>query len=148
VARTGLDKEYARLREESLLPMSQMDTNAAFQLAVRWLSQASMDVQALNRDCNVSVLPFTPQGPKGRYFVPLYWVYWTIGAEGRGSVASVELFSPSESLMQLRVEDSKYILRKPLVLTNLASLFPQTNAPIVVMTNWPTPQYLSAPSPN
>ena len=128
VARADLDKEYARLREQWLLPMSQMDTNAAYQLAVQWLSESSMDVQALNRDCSVTVLAFTPQGPKGRYFVPLYWVYRMKGAQGSGSVASVELFSPTKTLMQLRVEDPKYILRKPLVFTNLASLLSQTQA--------------------
>jgi hypothetical protein len=49
---------------------------------------------------------------------------------------------------RLRVNDPKYILRKPLAFTNLAALFPDTNAPIVVVTNWAPTQYLSAPGPN
>ena len=129
VTRTGLDRQYARLREQALAPISQMDTNSAYELASRWLSDCSMDVPALNRDCSVNVLAFTPQGDKGRSFVPVYWVYWTKGAAERGSVASVELFAPTKTLLQLRVEDPKYILRPPLTLTNLSSLPPQTSAP-------------------
>jgi len=88
-----------------------------------------MDVTALNRDCSVNVLAFTPQGDKGRSFVPVYWVYWTKGPAERGSVASVELFAPTKTLLQLRVEDPKYILRAPLVLTNLTFPVSQTSAP-------------------
>ena len=118
LTRTGLEREYAKLRKEWRLPMSQIDTNAAYQLAVTWLSEASMDVESLNRDCIVEVLAYTPEGDKGNYFVPVYWVYWTKGTKGRGSVASVELFAPKKVLLQLRVEEAKYILRQPLQVTN------------------------------
>jgi hypothetical protein len=94
--------------------MGQMDTNAPFRLAIEWLSALSIDVEALKRDCSLRVHAFTPEGKKGEHFVPLYWVYWTRIPEGRGSVASVELFLPTKTLLQLRVEESKYILRKPL----------------------------------
>lgn len=129
LARTGLEKDYPRLRRESLVPVSQISTNAAYQLAVQWLQAASMDVAALNRDCNVRILAFMAEGEQGKRFVPVYWVYWSLlGREGNGSVASVELFEPTKTIRQLRVEDPKYILRKPLVFTNLAELLSQTNA--------------------
>jgi hypothetical protein len=125
LTKTGLDQDYAQYRKKYLWPMSRKDTNAAYQLATQWLSQASMDVQALNKECRVHILAFTPEGENGEHVIPVYWVYWSKpDQEGRGSVASVELFEPTKTIRQLRVEDSKYILRKTLVETNLASLFP------------------------
>jgi len=52
------------------------------------------------------------------------------------SVADVELFLPTKKLLQLDVDDPKYILRKPLVFTNLASLFPGTGR-VTGFTNFP-----------
>jgi hypothetical protein len=63
-------------------------------------------------------------------------------------VAYVTLFAPTKTLLQLKVYDPKYILRKPLAFTNLAALFPDTNAPTVVMTNWAPMQCLPAPENN
>lgn len=129
LTKTGLEKDYTKLRKDYLWPVSKMNTNAAYQMAVKFLSDASMDVQALNKDCNVHILAFTPEGDNGKHFVPVYWVYWSKpDQEGRGSMASVELFAPTKSIRQLRVEDSKYILRQPLQITNLDFLLSQTNA--------------------
>jgi hypothetical protein len=128
LTRVGLEQDYARLRKEALVPMSQMDTNAAYQMAVQFLMAAKMDVRALNRDCKVHILPFTPEGSQGKHFVPVYWVYWSKPEQaGRGSTASVELFTPTKMLRQLRVEDSQYILREPLIIPNLDYLLAQTN---------------------
>lgn len=132
---THLETEYSQLRARYLWPMSRMDTNAAYQLATQFLAAASMDVKALNRDCQVRVDAFTPEGKNGRHFVPVYWVYWMArGPEHRGSIASVELLEPTRSLRQLRVEKAEYILRKPLEVQNLDSLLSQTNAPAVSAT--------------
>jgi hypothetical protein len=129
LTKTGLQKDYPKLQRDYLWPMSRMDTNAAYQLAVKWLSEASMDVSALNKDCKVHILAFTPEGDGGKYFVPVYWVYWSKPEqEGHGSTASVELFEPTKTIRQLRVEDSKYILRQSLQITNLDFLLSQTNA--------------------
>jgi hypothetical protein len=43
--------------------------------------------------------------------------------------AIIELFEPTKTLCQMRVKESKYILRKPLEITNLDFLLSQTNAP-------------------
>ncbi len=75
-------------------------------------------------------MAFTPEGDSGEMFVPVYWVDWTLPEqEGHGSTASVELFLPDKTIRQLRVEDAKYILRPPIVFTNLAELLSQTNTP-------------------
>ena len=110
-------------------PVSLIDTNAAYQLATQWLSAASMDVEGLNRDCILHIHTYTEDNRQehAERFLPVYWVYWTKGSEGHGSVASVELFTPTKTLMQLRVEDPKYILRKPLQSTNLDLLTSDTN---------------------
>lgn len=136
LTKVGLQEDYAKMRRENLVSMSQMDTNAAFQAAVKILEAAKMDVTQLSKDCRVHITAFTPEGDSGQNFVPVYWVYWTpLEQESHGSIASVELFAPTKSIRQLRVEDSKYILRSPLVVSNLDCLLSQTNAPAV--TNVP-----------
>lgn len=109
-------------------PQSQMDTNQAFQLAQEWLEKASMDVEGLNRDFQVFIeTEHSYVHPPAGKFVPVYYVYWAKQKQGAGSAASVRLFTPANALLQLRVEEPKYILRKPLVFTNLSVLLAQTN---------------------
>jgi hypothetical protein len=130
LTKVGLQEDYAKMRKENLVSKSLMDTNAAYQAAVNILEKASMNVKQLNQDCHVHIMAFNPEGDSGEMFVPVYWVYWTLPEqEGHGSTASVELFMPNKVIRQLRVEDSKYILRKPLVITNLDYLLSQTNTP-------------------
>jgi hypothetical protein len=104
------------------LPESQMDTNSAYQMATQWLEAISVDVNALNRNCSVVARVDHTYflDPPGQ-FVPLYDVVWS-EPQHQGSAASVFLFAPTKTLLQLRVEDPKYILRPPLVFTNLADL--------------------------
>jgi len=114
-------------------PLSRMDTNAAYQLATQWLAAISMDVKGLNRDCEVHIVPdryWNAGKPSKKTFVPIYDIYWLSPknrAEGYGGVALVKLFTPTKTLVSLRVEESKYILRKPLVFTNLVELLSDTN---------------------
>jgi hypothetical protein len=118
-----------------LWPLSHMDTNAAYQLATQWLAAASMDVRALSREYHLLIetdhLYVRP--PPGN-FVPVYSVAWCkpfqplpgiIYASGTPQwdpVASVRLFLPTKTLIQLCVEDPKYILRAPVTFTNLDAL--------------------------
>lgn len=122
------------------LPVSQLDTNAAYRLAVQWLSDVHMDVQGLSRDCVAHIAltadmnSFEP--PRGK-ITPIYFVWWTPkeNKDKPGSVAYVELYLPTKTLLQLEVNDPKYILRAPVVFTNLAALFP---GKATITTNWPT----------
>jgi hypothetical protein len=125
-------------------PVGRINTNAAVQLATQWLADVHMDVAALNRDCSVSATIDTAyvQAPSGK-FVPIYWIAWIPKNGESRCAADVRLFTPTKALLQLRVEDPKYILRKPLVFTNLAALFPGV-API--HTNYPVKSiYMPAP---
>jgi hypothetical protein len=117
------DEQCRRFQASHTWPISRMDTNQAYQLATQWLAAASMDVEALNRDCSVTVeLDKAYVHPPAGKFVPVYDVGWSKGQRG---IASVRVFTPTKQLLQLRVEDAKYILRPPLVFTNLASLLAQ-----------------------
>jgi hypothetical protein len=143
---THQTEDSYRFQDSYTWPISRMDTKQAYQLATQWLAAVSMDVKTMNADCSVTVKPDTGlfESPHGK-FVPIYYVSWTrkgyehkhdVASVIRGDVASVRVFTPTKTLMQLRVEDPKYILRDPIVFTNLASLFPGT-APITVFTNYP-----------
>lgn len=116
-------------------PASRIDTNAAYQLATQWLAAVHMDVAALNRDCRLSVTVDTAyvQAPPGE-FVPIYWIAWIPRNGESPCAADIRLFTPTKALLQMGVEDPKYILRKPLVFTNLAALFPGV---ALIHTNYP-----------
>jgi hypothetical protein len=125
-------------------PVSRIDTNAAYQLATQCLSAVHMDVKALNRDCHVATSVDTSyvQAPPGK-FVPIYWIAWIPKNGESTSAAEVRLFLPTKTLLQLRVEDPKYILRHPLAFTNLAALFPGV---ATISTNYPV-KTISVPAP-
>src|ERR1035437_655560 len=107
-----------------------MDTNAAYQTAMQFLKAASMDVSALSSNCDVHIEAFMPEGENGKYFVPLYSIYWTSRqSDVRGAIAVVEYFEPTKTLLKMRVNKSEYIRRKPLEITNFDFLLSQTNAP-------------------
>lgn len=131
--------------EATKLPISEIDTNMAYELATQFLKAASMDVSRLNKDfeCHVALSPgwnsFGRLGQRPKVsFVPIYYVWWTGSAEDvrkYGGLAEVELYLPTRRLLQLRVGDPRYILRKPLTFTNLAALFPGRGR-IWIFTNY------------
>jgi hypothetical protein len=130
---TEIDNHCRQYAEKYQWPLSRLDTNAAFQLATQWLSAVHTDVQKLNRDCVVHVVldPYwndvkLGQLPKDK-FTPIYYLWWSPkGSKGVSDFtgASVELFLPTKTLLSLSVKDPKYVLRPPVVFTNLAALFP------------------------
>ncbi len=104
-----------------------LDTNGAYNLATQWLAAVSMDVAGLNRDCAMHAAP-TTHWNRFRWntpftnatFTPIYSVYWIPRQSTDNQVAAtVELFAPDKTLLDLRVENPRYILRKPLHFTNL-----------------------------
>jgi hypothetical protein len=147
---THQTRDCHRFQELYTWPISRMDTNQAYKQAVKYLVAASMDVKAMNRDCQVTVKPDNAYvySPPGK-FVPVYWVSWMrkgfvpngdVSNVISNDVASVLIFTPSKILLQLRVEDPKYILRKPLLFTNLDSLLPGTAPVIKLPPAQPGPQ--------
>ena len=127
-----------RFQASHTWPISRMETNHAYELATQWLTAASMDVEALNRDCSVTVeLDKAYVHPPTGKFVPVYNVCWLKWGDQAAGVASVRLFTPSKILLQLRVEDPKYILRPAIMFTNLAELLSTNSAalPSATMQN-------------
>jgi hypothetical protein len=121
------DADCIKWREEYTWPISRVDTNAAYGMATQWLAAAMMDVEALNRDCVVEIRPnpYWNAGMRRGMFVPIYDVHWKSErniAERYGDVAYVKLFAPTRTLVSLNVRESRYILREPLVFTNLNEL--------------------------
>ena len=111
-------------------PSDRLNTNSAYSLATQWLAAVSMDVAGLNRDC---VMHVAPESYWNRFrwntlftnatFTPIYSVYWIPRQTTNGLVAAeLDLFAPDRTLLTLRIEDPKYILRKPLHFTNLDEL--------------------------
>ena len=107
-----------------------LNTNAAYSLATQWLAAVSMDVAGLNRDCVMHAAPATHWN-RFRWntpftnvtFTPIYEVYWIPRQSTNIQIAAtVELFAPDKTLLELRVEDPKYILRKPFHFTDLDKL--------------------------
>lgn len=131
LVRTRLEEEERQARSKYLWPMNEINTNAAYQMATQFLKAASMDVEALNTNCNLFVNSYIPEGKNGKYFVPIYWVVWSEKDKDHGG-ASVELCLPTKALLQMHVNKSEYILRQPLQITNLDFLLSQTNAPVVI----------------
>ena len=139
---THQTEDCNKYQDSYMWPVSRMNTNQAYKLATQWLAAVSMDVKAINQDCWVTVkLDNAYTHPPPGKFVPIYNVSWRrkgyemsndVASVIHSDVASVGVFTPTKTLLQLRVEDTKYILRKPLVFTNLNSLFPGT-APVYTL---------------
>jgi hypothetical protein len=136
-------EEAWRNLQDELLPADQVNNQAAYQLATQWLASLSVDVAALNRDCQLTaasspVLNYVGSGEKPirRMFAPTYDVMWRKpdGAPG-GPGAFVRLYLPDKLLIQLDIDDPKYCLRPPLIFTNLTALFP---GKAKITTNYPT----------
>jgi len=125
LVRVAVDERPYLWSKDYGLPISREDDNAAYQLATQWLAAASIDVGALNRDCDLGkgIAPgsFKTVGTNG-LFVPRYWINWAKHGTPQQSVAFVDLFLPKKILLEMRVENPKYVLRRPLEFTNLDAL--------------------------
>jgi hypothetical protein len=129
VVRKDLETLEASFRVQYLWPESRMDTNAAYQDAAQILRKVGIAMDVLNRDCRVHIMTSIREG-QNNLFVPIYWVTWSEKTPGPlSSGASVELFEPTKTILQLQVFGSQYILRKPLEITNIDFLLSQTNTP-------------------
>jgi hypothetical protein len=129
------DELGRKFQASHTLPISEINTNEALALAIYWLAAIPADMAALQSNCTVTVeLDKAYVHPRAGKFVPVYYVSWSEKDGQNNGVASVRLFTPTKTLMQLRVEDPKYILRPAIVFTNLAELLATntatgTNAP-------------------
>lgn len=136
VVRRDLEQQESQLRAKYLWPTNRMNKKAAYRDATQMLRKAGMAVKVLNENCHVRIMTCVPQGQITR-FVPIYWVTWSQKKPGRLSGgASVELFEPAKMILQLQAFGARYILRKPIVVSNTDVMLSQTN--ILGRTNGPS----------
>ena len=122
-------------------PKNQRNNAAAYSLARNWLAAAGVDLAALERECSVD---FRVQ-EMGDKFVPIYWVIWRQPAAciecpadfyegGFQAAAYVRVLEPERKLLQLGVENPRYMLRQPLAVDNRDQLLQQTDD--LAMRRW------------
>ncbi len=130
-----LEEECIGYQRSYRLPISKVDTNAACRLARKWLGALRVDIERLDKECQMraELSAFWNNkelggGPNAASFVPIYNVNWSrVRVADNDNAVWIQLVVPTERLLQVRISDPKYVLREPLVVTNLASLLSQTN---------------------
>lgn len=136
---TKLNEHCSEYQSNYQWLLNRLDTNAAYQLATQWLTTVHMDVSGLNHDCDAHVALSSDLKDESvmsnRKFTPIYFLWWTHKSNVNDCAAYIELFSPTKTLLQLKMYDSQYILRPPVAFTNLAALFP---GKAIISTNWVT----------
>jgi hypothetical protein len=133
LAVANYDQTCLELKDLGKIPASRMDTNAAYQLSKQWLSKLHVDINRLNQNCElkVEISEFwngLASGEKftAKEFVPIYDVTWVPRHNDLllGGGTAVQLYLPTKKIIQISINDPQYILRQPIVFTNLAALFP------------------------
>ncbi len=122
------------VRKRFLRPKAQMDTNAAYAMATQWLAKVGADVPALERDAERVDISAREIGGN---FVPVYLVRWQKLAQFRGdssppkleSVASIQFVAPERRILQMRVNQAKYIRRKALTVPDRERLLQSSDDP-------------------
>ena len=114
---------------------SLIDTNGAYQLATQWLSAISVDVPALERKHKLIFRQWFFWGkpedlPKAngwqltsvttnKTLLPIFDVKW---GDADNPAVKVTILGSTKELMELRMEDSSFSRRPPLVITNALEL--------------------------
>jgi hypothetical protein len=123
---------------------SKIGTNEAYHLAKEWLSAVEVDVAALERDYKpMSVQQTFYAGPaltpeQAEHLptnapmekLPIFDVTWG-GPDGCSPPVWIEILGPTKELVLLRMEDTRYSRRPPIVVTNALALcgLPQPRLP-------------------
>ena len=137
-------KDYGGSLEQSLESLaklrSQIDTNGAYTLATQWLAAISVDVKSLESRYRSQVTqmsycspPLTPDQamemtkdkslPPGHKMVnlPIFDVTWG-GTADQNPPVWVQVFGVKKELIRLRMEDTTFLQRAPIVITNALEL--------------------------
>lgn len=100
VERTAEYKHYA-------MPLSQIDTNAAWKAMLPYLRSGILNLDRLSKECQLNLADFV----WGHMHVPIYSAEWTCGGE---TVAMLKILMPAGILLQLQVYDPRYNMRPSL----------------------------------
>lgn len=136
------------LRKRYAAPRTQVDTNAAYTLAVQLMTKAGIDVKALERDAQQTEISFWEVGSR---FVPVYSVVWRRLAAFRGdsqpkleALASIQLLVPEQRVIRMNVKQAKYIKRSQLKVADRDRLLQQTGDSKLRELWFTTEQYKAA----
>jgi hypothetical protein len=134
--------DFSALTEKLSKIPSQIDTNQAYQLATQWLAAADVDLAALEkRHLPLVEQHFVYSGPitwefgkepppnTPKKLLPIFDVTWG-GASESSPPVSVEIYGPTKELIHLRMEDTRYSKRQPIVITNELAEFLNTLDPL------------------
>jgi hypothetical protein len=109
--RSAAQRYDAAHKQQHVRPWSELNTNAAYQLATQWLARAYVDVARLEKECLRTVEPIE----FGDGMVPNYSVRWMRGDD---TVVQLQLFEPDRLLNSMHIEDPSFVLRPRIVVPN------------------------------
>ena len=134
---------------------SQINTNQAYQMATQWLAAVDVDVSNLEKRYPALVVQhFAYDGPvawklgetpplnTSRKLLPVFDVTWGGTAESSPPVW-VEIYGATKELIHLRMEDTRYSKRPPIVITNELVEFLNTLDPLKKLIALRTPLYVA-----
>ncbi|MCC6820202.1 MAG: hypothetical protein IT579_05665 [Verrucomicrobia subdivision 3 bacterium] len=149
-----LGNDPSVLTEKLASLRSRINTNQAYQLATQWLAAVDVDITALEKRYPPMVAqqfayvgPITwklgeePPPNTPRKLLPVFDVTWGGAAESSPPVW-VEIFGATKELIHLRMEDTRYSKRSPIVITNELELIYTPDPPKKQMVAR-TPMYVS-----
>lgn len=109
------NEELTAEYQKRAIPLSQVDTNAAWAAMQPFLRAGILDLDRLNRECKFEFRHLE----WAKLDVPIYSAVWTRNGE---DVARVKILMPDNILLALRIEDPDFSLRPGIKLSG-------TNAP-------------------
>lgn len=108
---------------------SLVDAASAYTLAAQWLAAVEVDVAALEREHKPSIVQVEHKQPDGsRRKTPLFVVTWGGPAENDPPVL-VSILGVTKELLDLRLNDTRFLRRPPIVIKNARELNAQPDAP-------------------
>jgi hypothetical protein len=112
--------------KDFLWPIERLDTNGAFGDATRVLAAGGIDTDALRRNSTIDIVARMVEGPRGKHFVPDYWITWSKGGK---KIARLGFFEPTKTIRTFQIYAPEYVLRKPLEIPNLGAILRRGGAP-------------------
>ena len=131
---------------------SLIDTNGAYNLATQWLAAISVNISSLEKkhkpqvsqeyflDSPISVedlyQSIRTNGPgsisslseSNRVYLPIYNVTWGGGVDDTPPIW-VQIFGVTKEMIHIRMEDTTFLMRQPIVITNAVELNTRPDPP-------------------
>jgi hypothetical protein len=135
---SGHNVQYYSMDIEKLIGKSSLINNAeAHKMATQWLAAAGVNVTALEKKYpyEVNRLRVLPRNYTNVVEVPIYFVHWgwryfrNGDATNSESLVEVKILGTTKELVELRLSDTSFSERPPLLITNAIDLLRMGNPP-------------------